>query len=178
MKNIKILITIILILPTMLKAEFACDEAEEYLVEAYYSNSHHEAKALLQQALKLCPESPQAHNSLGVRLEKEQQYNQALYHYQQALKLKPDYIQAWLGLGDVYYKQGQLPLSLESYLEICNQHNKASKRVAELLQDNRYRIPEGKTVIKADSLTLLFNQQRLDKLYQKATQCHDEEINP
>ena len=30
-------------------------------------------------------------------------------------------------------------------------------------------------MIKADSLTLLFNPERLDKLYQKATQCHDEE---
>lgn len=175
MQILKILFIIILILPIMLKAEIPCDEAEEYLIEAYYSNNHNQAKAFLEKALKLCPEYPEAHNNFGVLLEKEKQYNQALYHYQQALKIKPDYIQARLGLGDVYYKQGQLPLSLEAYLEICNEHKRASKRVAELLRENRYRNPEGKTVIKAESLTLLFNPKRLEKLYQKATLCHDDE---
>jgi len=99
MQLLKILFIIILIQPIMLKAELACDEAEEYLIEAYYSNNHNQAKAFLEKALMLCPEYPEAHNNFGVLLEKDKQYNQALYHYQQALKIKPDYIQAWLGLG-------------------------------------------------------------------------------
>lgn len=112
-----------------------------------------------------------AHQNLGVIYENEHNDTQALYHYRQALKQRSNYYPAWVGIGDVYYKQNQLPLSLEAYLHACTRHPRARQRTSELLHENRYRTAESGEVIKHESLKLLYDQARLQKLYQLATQC-------
>jgi outer membrane protein OmpA-like peptidoglycan-associated protein len=152
------------------------NHANEYVIEAYHLSDPQEK----QTALQLCPDHPAAHNNLGLLLENDNQHTAALYHYQQALKIRPHYTEAWVGVGDIYYKQGQWPLSIEAYLQICSEHTRARQRVAELLRDNRYRIADGNVVLTHQSLSLLYDKQRLQQLHQQAVQCrnYDRAIAP
>ncbi|HDN25651.1 MAG TPA: tetratricopeptide repeat protein [Thioploca sp.] len=172
-----------LIFPIIVWAKTPCQTADQYVVRALYLDSAAHAaqqKKYFRRAIALCPTHPEAHNNLAVVLEQEQNYSDALYHYQQALKHRPNYVKAWLGLGDVYYQQGQLPLSLEAYLQICTQHQRARQRVAALLEKHRYRTVDGNQVLSSESLNLLFDQSRLETLYQQANQCRtvDRDIAP
>jgi outer membrane protein OmpA-like peptidoglycan-associated protein len=171
---------LLILLPLIVWAKTPCQIANQYIVRALGTDYAAQQKKYFQRALELCPTHPQAHNNLAVVLEREQNYSEAIKHYQQALKNRPNYVKARLGLGDVYYKQGQLPLSLEAYLQICTQHPRARQRVAELLQENRYRKVEGERVLSRESLTLLFDSSRLETLYQQANQCRsvDRDIAP
>ncbi len=124
---------LLLLIPTIAVAT-PCEQADEYVVEVYYYPE--QQQVLLEKALQLCPNHPTAHNNLAVLLEKKQKYAQALTHYQQAIQAH--HKSAWLGVGSIYYQQKQFPLSLAAYLQVCNEHPLARKRVIELLRDNRY----------------------------------------
>jgi outer membrane protein OmpA-like peptidoglycan-associated protein len=164
-------LTVIINYPAMLWAN-PCDSL---LKQAYkLGKQPAEQKRLLQRALNLCPNLAAAHHNLAVLYEKEHNHNKALYHYQQTLKHDPDYYHAWVGIGDVYYEQNQLPLSLEAYLQACTRHPRARLRIRELLRDNRYRTAKADEVIKHDSLELLYDQKRLQKLYQLAKHCRQQ----
>jgi len=99
---------LLILLPLIVWAKTPCQIANQYVVRALATDI--QQKKYFQRAL--CPTHPEAHNNLAVVLEQEQNYSEAIMHYQQALKNRPNYVKAHLGLGDVYYKQGQLPLSL------------------------------------------------------------------
>jgi len=100
-----------------------CNQATQLVIQAddlgEHTSVYAHQKALLQQALSLCPHHADAHNNLGVILENEQNDTKAIHHYQRALQINPDYYEAWVGMGDVYYKPGQFPLSLDAYLNAC-----------------------------------------------------------
>jgi outer membrane protein OmpA-like peptidoglycan-associated protein len=169
-------VLVILIFPITLMAISPCEEANNYVAEASYLDDllhRTQQQELLQQALTLCPDHPEAHTHLGSLLEKEDNDIQAIYHYQQALTKHPNYAQAWVGLGDIYHKQGQLPLSFNAYLHVCTQHAHARQRVAELLRDNRYRIADGEMVLNYQSLSLLYDRKRLQQLHQMANRCRN-----
>jgi len=144
-----------------------CEDANEYVVEAYYYPERQQA--FLEKALRLCPSHAVANNNLGVLLEKQHKYAQALKRYQQAIKA--DYRSAWLGVGSIYYQQKQFPLSLEAYLQVCNEHETARERVMELLRDQRYKTANEKVILNQQSLALLYDKIRLEKLYQQAVEC-------
>ena len=171
----KIIILILLILPLPLLAT-PCTQATKRVIQAYdlgeHANVYARKKALIQQALSLCPHHADAHNNLGVILENEQNYPKAIHHYQRALQINPDYYEAWVGMGDVYYKQGQFPLSLDAYLNACIRDSPArNQRITELLDKNNYRAVDGKNVLTQESLNLLYNKQALEKLREKVTDC-------
>lgn len=165
---------ILIFFPITLMAISPCEEANDYVAEASYLDDllhRRQQHALLQQALTLCPDHPDAHTHLGIILEKEDNDILAIYHYQQALTKYPNYAQAWVGLGDTYYKQGQLPLSFDAYLHVCTKHAHARQRVAELLRDNRYRIADGDSVLNHKSLSLLYDRKRLQQFHQMVNRC-------
>ncbi|GEM_PF-1103753 len=92
--------------------------------------------------------------------------------YQRALQINPDYDEAWVGMGDVYYKQGQFPLSFDAYLNACTRDSPArNQRITELLDKNNYRTVDGKNVLTQESLNLLYDKQYLEKLREKVTDC-------
>jgi outer membrane protein OmpA-like peptidoglycan-associated protein len=172
----------ILIFPVTLWAD-ACEQANS-LVFKVLNNQFSNAKPLLQRALTLCPNHAIAHNTLAVISEHEQDYHNALYHYQQTVKYSPDYFQAWVGMGDIYYQQKQLPLSLESYLQACTHyhphapqpenHENLLKRTRQRVADLKSRIRDVETgsVLQYESLSLLYDKARLEKLYHMATLCY------
>jgi len=169
----KITVLIFLILPLPLLAT-PCNQATQLVIQAYDLGEHATARkqVLLQQALSLCPNHADAHNNLGVILENEQNYPKAIHHYQRALQINPDYYEAWVGMGDVYYKQGQFPLSLDAYLNACTRNSPVrNQRITELLDKNNYRAVDGKNVLKQESLSLLYDKQYLEKLREKVTDC-------
>ncbi len=177
MPNIQSILFLIItvILTAEVWAATGCDEAAERVNETKtLDNLIHRRlqKELLEQALTLCPDHPEAHYRLGGVLDLEENYTQAIYHYQQALVKRPNYSEAWEGIGHVYFKQGQSPLELEAYLNACTNSQRARQRVTELLRDHQYRIAEGNVVLNHRSLSLLYDQQRLQNLYQMANRCH------
>jgi len=176
MQKLKSLITTLIILniPLTLSAT-PCHQANTLVKQVYaLGNQPTQQKRLLQRALKLCPNFVPAHHNLGVLYENEHNDTKALHHYQQALKQRPDYYPSWVGIGDIYYKQNQRPLSLEAYLHACTRHPRARQRTSELLHENRYRTAKSGELIKHQSLELLYDQARLQKLYQLATQCRQQ----
>ncbi|MDM8558223.1 tetratricopeptide repeat protein [Candidatus Parabeggiatoa sp. HSG14] len=171
----KIITLIFLISPLPLLAT-PCNQATQLVIQAYDLGEHAKVyalqKALLQQALNLCPNHTDAHNNLGVVLENEQNYPKAIHHYQRALQINPDYYEAWVGMGDIYYKQGQFPLSLDAYLNACTRDSPVrNQRITELLDKNNYRTATDKNMLKQASLSLLYDKQALEKLRQKVTDC-------
>ncbi len=165
----------LILLPLPLLAA-PCNQATRLVIKAYDMGErpsvYAQQKALLQQALRLCPKHADAHNNLGLILEAEQNHTQALYHYQRALQIAPDYYEAWIGIGDIYYKQGQYPLSLEAYLNVCIRNSTArNPQITELLDKNRYRSVDGNNVFRKKSLDMLYDKQRLKKLRDMFIDC-------
>ena len=74
-----------------------------------------ESAACFQQALRLKPDYPDAHNNLGNVLEKQDKLEEALACYQQALRLRPNYPEAHYNLGIVLARQGRLDEAIASY---------------------------------------------------------------
>lgn len=170
----KLISLILIVIPLPILAT-PCDQASWLVIQAYDLGAHSAVYAkkreLLRQALRLCPNHADAHNNLGVLLELEQNYSKALVHYQRAVAIDSDYADAWMGIGKIYYQQGQFPLSLEAYLHVCTSEQSARQRVAELLYQHRYRTAEKGYVLTKESLSLLYDKQRLQQLYDMATDC-------
>jgi outer membrane protein OmpA-like peptidoglycan-associated protein len=170
MPNLKTLMISPLILCSAQLSAQSCEQATSLVNQAYYLGTY-QAQQKLEHALTLCPTHVKAHNNLGVLYEKTGQLDKALYHYRQILNYQPDYYPAWAGIGDVYYQQQKWPLSLEAYLQICTRHPRARERITELLRDNRYRTVEANELMEQDSLSLLYDSDRLQALATLTTTC-------
>ena len=169
------LISLILVMIPLPILATPCEQANQLVIQAYQLGNHSAVYAkkqqLLRQAVRLCPNHSDAHNNLGVLLEQQQNYSKALYHYQRAIANDSDYTEAWIGMGDIYYQQNQFPLSLEAYLHACTSDQQARQRVAELFYQHRYRTAEKGQVLTKESLSLLYDKQRLQQLHEMANDC-------
>jgi len=156
-----------------------CQQAEILTTQAYQAGqrgaSAAEQQTLLEQALRLCPTHPEAHNNLGVLLENVGRYDLALTHYQQAARLKPDFPEAWFGVGEVYTKTGQLALALEAYLNACHDPD-ARTRIEDLLSSQRYRSATEGEMLDQQSLQLFFDPARRDAVNAQLRACGFTEI--
>jgi len=149
-----------------------CEEASRLVHDANdasrLSQSVEKQKQLLQAALAKCPNHAEAHNNLGDLLKDEKDYIPAIEHFKQAISptsTKPNLSQAWHNLGEVYFQQGQLPLSLEAHAHACATDND-SKRIIEheLLKNGKYRVVAEGNVFNQESLLVLYDKQRSDKI--------------
>ncbi len=75
-----------------------CRQAETLVKQAFELGSTPETfpeqKRLLAHALDLCPDSANAHNTLGSIFEAEGHDEEALTHYRTAARLRPDFAAA------------------------------------------------------------------------------------
>lgn len=151
-----------------------CEQATHLVIQSYdwgdYGRKDKE-KALLKQALQICPKHAEAHNNLASLLEEQGNYAQAIAHYRQALQTKPNYSNAWYGLGETYYKQGQFPLSLQAHLHACKTDKDSKQRIKELLKENRYAITEAGKILNKDSLLLLYDPARRQTINRLIAAC-------
>ena len=102
-------------------------------------------------------------NNKAVMLEEAGKYAEALKYYKKALDIEPENTTVWLGVGDVYYKQQQLPLSFEAYLHACADQD-ARQKVEELYRGNRYKTIDDQNQFNEESLSLLLNAERMNKV--------------
>jgi len=144
-----------------------CDDASQLVLDAHKLPSVEKQKQLLQAALAKCPNHAEAHNNLGDLLMQAKDYVPAIEHFKQAIdpnSTKPNLSQAWHNLGEVYFQQGQLPLSLEAHLHACTTDNDSKQRVVELLKNAQYRVVAEGNVFNQESLLVLYDKQRSDKI--------------
>ena len=70
---------------------------------------------LLNKALELKPNYPEAHNNLGIAFKKQGNLTAAIASYNTALQLKPNYPDAYNNLGIALLEQGDLTTAIASY---------------------------------------------------------------
>ena len=74
-----------------------------------------EAQAVLEHALALKPESPQAHKTLGDVHSLQKRWQRAIDQYQTALRLRPDYAGAHFKLAHALGTTGRLDEAVAHY---------------------------------------------------------------
>jgi len=79
-----------------------------------------EALKMFNQAVKLNPNLPEAHNGAGYAYYKLQKYDLAKKEFQKAIRLKQNYLKAYNNLGDLYYDQRDFLKAVEVW-EKCLQ---------------------------------------------------------
>jgi tetratricopeptide (TPR) repeat protein len=88
-----------------------------------------EAAELVQQALRLFPDNPEAHNSLGVAYQRLGRLDAAEREHQEALRLLPSYAGAYNNLGIVAEQQGHLEDAVHYYSTALRLHKRERDRV-------------------------------------------------
>ena len=66
------------------------------------------AMAEFREALRLKPDSAEAHSNLGKTLVDQGKLDEAIAEYRSAMRLKPDFALAHSNLGDALRNQGRL----------------------------------------------------------------------
>jgi Flp pilus assembly protein TadD len=74
-----------------------------------------EAATLLQTAVRLYPENPEAHNNLGVAYQRLGRLDDATREHREALRLFPTYAEAYNNLGIIAEQQGRLEEAISDY---------------------------------------------------------------
>jgi outer membrane protein OmpA-like peptidoglycan-associated protein len=145
-----------------------CDKATELVIQAYdYGNQEYR----LKQAISLCPTHADAFNNLASFYEDEGSYKKAIDHYLKAINARPNFSNAWFGLGETYYKQGQLPLSLEAHSYACKEDADSRRRIKSLLKGNRYQASEKGQILSAESLLVLYDVSRMKNIHRRIKNC-------
>src|SRR5215831_5394136 len=70
------------------------------------------ARAAFEKVVRLAPQSPEGHNSLGWVLLARDQVDAAIRQFQSALKLRPDFVEAHINLANALIRKGDLSLAL------------------------------------------------------------------
>ncbi|MDM8517450.1 OmpA family protein [Desulfobacterales bacterium HSG16] len=174
----RFLITIaLLLIPLMVYGTDDCTRATDIVIQAFdlgqtpQPQVREKKKAMLKQALALCPNHSEARNNLASIFEMEAQYDQALSHYQAAVLAKPGFAIAWFGLGEIYSKTNRFPLALEAYLNACHENSDARNRILNLLDNNRFRVSEAGEIMDKESLLLLFDKKRRENITKMISGC-------
>jgi tetratricopeptide (TPR) repeat protein len=75
------------------------------------------ARAAFERVLRLMPQSPEGHNSLGWVLFAQNEVDAAIAHYRTALKWRPEFVQAHINLANALVQKGDLAAALREARE-------------------------------------------------------------
>ena len=75
------------------------------------------ARAAFEKVLRLVPQSPEGHNSLGWVLLAQNEVDSAIAHFRAALQWKPEFVQAHVNLANALVRKGDLPAALREARE-------------------------------------------------------------
>ncbi len=92
-------------------AEAHLHRAGKYADEDRWDEAVREIKA----AVRIDPDNPAAHRSLGSIYESQGRWDEAITEYQAALRINPDDALAHRSLGSAYGKQGRLDEAIQEY---------------------------------------------------------------
>ncbi len=125
LKNLCLIMMSLCSLPACTVQEFANDRKVDPIagsrarvaIAAEYIQTNKPELALqsLQRALELDPKSPEAHNVMGVLLEKDDDFVKAEQSYRKALSLKPEYPQARNNYGVLLYRLKRYKEAMEQF---------------------------------------------------------------
>jgi Flp pilus assembly protein TadD len=77
-----------------------------------------------RRVVELRPNSPQAHNNLGVAFKKNGDLDRAKESFSRALDLREDYAEAWSNRGWVYVEQGRWQEAREDFQQVLRLNSK------------------------------------------------------
>ena len=100
---------------------------------------HSKSIPLLQKALHIQPNYPEAHNNLGLALKEQGDLTAAIASYRRALKLKPDDPNTHNNLGHALQENGDLTAAIASYntaLKLNPNDTDAHNNLGHALQEN------------------------------------------
>ncbi|MDO8414982.1 MAG: type IV pilus biogenesis/stability protein PilW [Agitococcus sp.] len=99
------------------KADPAASARARVAIAAEYIQTNKPELALqsLERALELDPKSAEAHNVMGVLLEKDDDFVKAEQNYRKALSLKPEYPQARNNYGVLLYRLKRYKEAMEQF---------------------------------------------------------------
>jgi tetratricopeptide (TPR) repeat protein len=78
-------------------------------------NRSAEAEVSCLEAIRLDPQSPEAHNVLGTAQLSQGKLSEAEANYRQAIALSPDYGEAYCNLGNIFFELEKYDSALEAY---------------------------------------------------------------
>jgi tetratricopeptide (TPR) repeat protein len=90
--------------------------AREHLSDAYLDKGRiNDAIAQAREAVKLLPDSADAHGVLGAALARTSQLDEAISQLQSAIQLNPKLPRAHFNLGNIFLQQGHLEQAIANY---------------------------------------------------------------
>ena len=96
-------------------------EANTQLGIAYLRDGNYEmARLKLEKALKLQPDSPEAHEAIAILFERVGETAKAERHYKKTLKIKPDYARGHNNYGQFLCTQGRYKEAEKEFLLAAN----------------------------------------------------------
>lgn len=91
---------------------------------------------LFSNALRISPDNHLSHSNLGVALNEQGNYREAMYHFQEAIRIKPTYAIAHGNIGSTYILQGKLEEGvkhLRKAFKIDPNHRLIQRKFADVL---------------------------------------------
>jgi tetratricopeptide (TPR) repeat protein len=85
------------------------------------------ARREFEAAVRLSPDLPKPHYTLGLLAEAEMRDREAIDHFASAVRLDPDYVEAHASLGDALRRSGRTEPSLVHYAKVLSLNPSASQ---------------------------------------------------
>jgi Tfp pilus assembly protein PilF len=95
-------------IPLVLLAALTC---VGYRQTSFWRNS----ETLFRHAIEATDNNALAHNNLGLALEQQERFEEAIGHYQSALDIDSEGVEAYNNLGIVFHRQGRFDEAIQQY---------------------------------------------------------------
>ena len=152
-----------------------CNYASDLVFKAHQLGKKNQGQAqqklLFKRAIFLCPDRPEVYVSLANILFEEKNYDNAAYYYKEAIELRSRFISALYGLGEVYYQQKKYLMSLDTFVHVCDDEEKAKARIHEILKEKLWYSTPKEGFVDHDNLLFMFDQEKRDALNQGLLNC-------
>jgi tetratricopeptide (TPR) repeat protein len=93
----------------------------------FLSGDRAAARAAFETAIRVAPQLPKPHYTLGLLEETETRDKEAIEHFTVAVRLDPNYVEAHASLADALRRSGEVEASLEHYRKVLSVDPAASQ---------------------------------------------------
>ena len=93
----------------------------------FLSGDRAAARTAFETAIRVSPDLPKPHYTLGLLHESDMRDKEAIEHFTTAVRLDPGYVEAQASLADALRRSGQVEASLSHYLKVLSVNPAASQ---------------------------------------------------